>query len=541
MREIFKHQIQRFNTTFFLDHNNLEDPTEYVDFGFKKQKFKFRVSNSFDSENLYVENYGNPLCSVSKEYGLIVVSSDDIKVSIKVFSGRKKRIQGTSWFTEKKSFTFLTVNKVNGDFYYGWNDNYQKKKSKTRFNKNCHTSSPILRISQEIKKIILNIDRNYHPEKVINETLTTFSTLLNLGDYNQFESSEGIFRSWDKSLLKFYLDRKKIKYPDNFVLFYMNSDIKIPFKLIRKSNMKVVDAFMSKYGFEGKVVKSAIHKTYRLNYILLKLFYDLFDKSWVNEDQQFVTNILNFSQTYTSWDTNFHLQKMTKSEKKKVFDIFKNFVITQKLDLFTVCDHIIIYNRLKEYGENELKWKSDDVANFREEHLDWTDKLEFYKNGDYFRIYPSYFYETINKEINSGIDIFFPILLNNTKNYNDESNTQFNCVKSYIGRSSSLIISLRKNEKNSSERATIEYSLTKNKEGKISVSRIQFLGKYNSKLSEEWIHVLLKLDQRVLSCVEDERFETVKIKKICSNGVEMFSDSDWNENGNLRWTYKNIE
>jgi hypothetical protein len=150
-------------------------------------------------------------------------------------------------------------------------------------------------------------------------------------------------------------------------------------------------------------------------------------------------------------------------------------------------------------------------------------------------------HKKISEKIISEDKIYFPIILDKTKDYNDESNLQNNCVKTYIGRSSSIIISLRMNDKNSSERATIEYSLSKTKSNEIKVDRVQFLGKYNSRLTEDWTPVLLKLDERVLSCVSDKRFETVKIKKKCFNGVELFSDSNWNDEGRLRWTYKNIE
>lgn len=541
MREIFRHQIQRFNTTYFIDHNTLDEPIEYSDIQFKKPKFKFRVSNSFESENEYIKNYGNPLCSIMKEYALIVVNSSEEKLSIKIFTGRKKRREGVCWFSEKKSFCFLTVNKKNGDFYYGWNDNYNKKKSKTRFRKNCHTSLPILRISEEVKKSVLQIGKNYHPEKILEELFSVFFKDLNISPGNHNIDSDFKFTSKDYEILKYYLEKKKIKYPNNFGLFYLNPDIKIPFKTIKKCDMKLVDAFMKQYGLEGRSVRSAIHKSSRLNFKLLRGAYYLFDKSWINSDEDLLVNIFNFNQSGGYYDlNNLHLQKMSKIEQKKVFMLFKSYVLLQKIDLWTFWDHIRMYNSLKDFGEVELKWKSQDNIGFREEHLDWTDKLEFYKKGEYYRVYPNFMYEIINKEIYLGEEKFYPVLLDTTKNYNDESNIQFNCVKGYIGRSSSIIISLRRNEKNSSDRATVEYSLSKLND-EISVHRIQFLGKYNSRLSEDWEPVLLRLDQRVLSCINNEKFDTVKIKKICSNGVEMFSDSDWNEAGKLRWTYKNIE
>ena len=111
-------------------------------------------------------------------------------------------------------------------------------------------------------------------------------------------------------------------------------------------------------------------------------------------------------------------------------------------------------------------------------------------------------------------------------------------MKTYIGRPSSFIISLRKGYHG--DRATIEYSLTK-VDDKVKVKRIQSLGRFNNRLGEEWNDVLFKLDEVVLSSVKDKRFETVKISKECKNGVKLNSDSEFDHGGKLRWTYKNID
>jgi hypothetical protein len=197
-----------------------------------------------------------------------------------------------------------------------------------------------------------------------------------------------------------------------------------------------------------------------------------------------------------------------------------------------------MYIELKMLGERDLKWHSvESKDEFRKEHLDWTDKLQHYKMGTYTRIYSEYMYEKISKPI---FDNYYPILLDSSKNYNDESNSQSNCVKGYIGKANSLIVSVRKGD----ERATIEYKLTlKDGEARahIHADRVQSLGKFNQKLDEEWTPVLLKLDQQVLSCVRDGRFDTVKLIKECNNGVTLKSDSYWDDIGNLKWTYKNID
>jgi hypothetical protein len=145
-------------------------------------------------------------------------------------------------------------------------------------------------------------------------------------------------------------------------------------------------------------------------------------------------------------------------------------------------------------------------------------------------------YEMLSQPL---LDDFHSILLDSSSTYNEESNYQSNCVKGYIGKPSCLIISVRCGQF-SEERATIEYSLTK-KDDKIFADRVQSLGKFNQKLDVQWTTVLLKLDQVVLSCVRDKRFETVKLTKECNNGAVLKSDTYWNDEGKLRWVVQNID
>jgi hypothetical protein len=44
----------------------------------------------------------------------------------------------------------------------------------------------------------------------------------------------------------------------------------------------------------------------------------------------------------------------------------------------------------------------------------------------------------------------------------------------------------------------------------------------------------------MLYYTQDEKFDTVQIKKKCANGVELNSTSDWNANGRLFWTQNKI-
>jgi hypothetical protein len=183
----------------------------------------------------------------------------------------------------------------------------------------------------------------------------------------------------------------------------------------------------------------------------------------------------------------------------------------------------------------------DNRSDFRHEHLDWTDKLQSYRQGTYYRQYPDYTYTVISKPITSVDGVYYPVVLDNSKNYNEESAIQSNCVKTYIGKAGSIIVSLRKGGVDSDERATIEYNMTKGLLNEsVRISRVQSLGRFNKGLPENWNEVLLKLDERMLYYVNEKEFDTVKIKKVLKSGLELESSSNWNTTGRLVWDKKEI-
>lgn len=105
-----------------------------------------------------------------------------------------------------------------------------------------------------------------------------------------------------------------------------------------------------------------------------------------------------------------------------------------------------------------------------------------------------------------------------------------------------MIVSLRRGEGKDMERATLEYELSYKKELEIvRIERVQSLGRFNQQLPSDWTDALLRLDERMLYYVKDEKFDTVKIKKKCANGVELESTSVWDDMGRLRWNKKAVE
>jgi hypothetical protein len=525
--EIYKISFKRYNSNKFKDHSSVSPKFDLIEIPTQKHPF-FKMESSNNTEECFVENFANQLYSVSMEYVMVVVEKNDDKVSIKMFQGYKHRREGKPWFKINKNVNYISVNTKTGDVYHGYIHGYQKKKKCSKsIRRNCFINDPLNALKSQIKNVLTQYSENAYDEvtKAFSEFMFQIDQRVNFENLN-----------YSDRLLRFYLNKRGIKYPNNFNIYtqaLFGPEIK---KLIKKKNNRLVDAVMVKNGLTGKKVKKALHECTNLNINLYITARKLFGEDWLNQDGDIILDLLN--STIGSFAVpELFLELVTTEELKRVYTLFKQTYVHQNLDTYTFVDHIRMYTELKMFGEHELRWTSfENKQEFRKEHLDWTDKIQHYKKGSYTRHYPEYMYEMLSQPLS---DDFHSILLDSSSTYNEESNYQSNCVKGYIGKPSCLIISVRCGQF-LEERATIEYSLTK-KDDKIFADRVQSLGKFNQKLEAQWTTVLLKLDQVVLSCVRDERFETVKLTKECSNGAVLNSDTYWNNDGKLRWVVQNID
>jgi len=502
--------------------------TEYISPPTKKHPV-FLHESTDRTEEIFSENFGNPIWSVSKHNFLVIIERDGDKIAIKTFETFKFRKPGVKWFKISKNMNFITVNIKTGDVYVGGIKNYQlKRKCKKTIRRNYFINEPILRMMSNIKNNIRCYGFNTDDSTTV--AIEAISTFI-----NQIDNTDSFGDlNFSQRLFKFYLNKRRVKFPNNFHVFtdsWYGPEVR---KRLKKCDNKMVDAIMSIHELSGKQLKKALHNCNYFDILTYKIAREMFGDDWLNQDYELILACLNNKIGGITSPSKEFYDYISTEELKRVFKLFKQVFVTETLNSYTFSDHIRMYTELKRHGESDLRWMSSDDSKlkFREEHLDWTDKIEYYRNGTYTRIYPEYSYDLIQKPIKSGDDVYYPVLLDNSHNYNAESNLQSNCVKTYIGKCASIIISLRKGDYESDERATIEYYLKKSSDDdEININRIQSLGRFNTRLSEEWNDVLFRLDEVMLSYIEDDKFETVKIKKECKNGKELTSDSTWKDNG----------
>jgi hypothetical protein len=505
---------------------------EEMDLATKKHP-RFVRKKTYTTEEEFVTRFADQMYSVERSNSVIVVERYGDKVAIKLFWSYKHRRPGVFWFKTIKNVEFISVNTKTGDVYVGGINNYHlKRNARKKIRRNFFLGEPLNIFGMSIRSVISRVNNNTD-EDYARQALGVFIDAIDpIENFGELTNNERLF--------KFYLNKRGVKFPNNFHIYadvWFGPEIK---KILKKNDNRMVDAVMECNNLSGKQIKKSLHNCDNLNLGMLTLARNMFNDDWVNQDYEMILGCLNSKITYYPLPENFK-EFVTNEELKRVYKLFRHVIIHGTLYANTFFDHVRFYCDLKLFEPN-IKWMSshDNKSDFRNEHLDWTDKLQSYRKGSYYRKYPEYSYRVITEPIEHNGDVYCPVLLDNSKNYNEESASQSNCVKTYISKCDSMIVSLRKGGVDSEVRATIEYKLRLVSKT-IQIDRVQSLGRFNKNLSEEWDDVLFKLDKRMLSYVKDDNFDMFKIKKVYKSGLEVDSTSYWKDSGCLVWDTDKID
>ncbi len=546
--EIIKIQCEEYHTVKYKDSSPIDyrgpigtqgekgwwddDTVKVEDISKKHGSRPLFIVDTIHSKNeeVFVENYGNPLSQVKKDYVMAVVEKDGDKISLKMFTGMKMRTKGVKYFRVKKNVDYITVNLKTGDVYTGYLHNFQKKRKATKqIRRNCFIGDPLTLIKNKLRNNLQLFGTTINDKSVstvVNEVVNKFIELIDQGRY------EGL--SVDDRLFKFYLDKRGVKYPNNFGTYKQHLIGPSIRKKLKKNGSRLVDAFMDEKNLSGALLKKSLHECERINLDVYCYAKKVFGVDKLNQDKGTVLGLLeSINHVNSPQNADSLIELISPSELDRYYQTFKEVFIYGNIDTYTLSDHVRMYCELRGFGV-DVKWMADgsNKEGFHQEHLDWTDKLTHYRDGSYTRIYPDVLHQLLSKDIN-GIK---PVLLTTSKDYNEESSTQSNCVKSYVSRPTSIIVSLRNDE---NERATIEYQLRKIDE-EVIINRVQSLGKRNQPLSSDWGGVLLSLDKIMLSYIKDKNFDVVKVIKENKMGMRFESNSVWGDYNSLVWEDKRI-
>ena len=525
--EIYKKVFEKFKSTEYYDFSKIEeepkedDPTDL----FKLTEYvpkhgKFTEKKIHYGEERFVKELTNPLYAHLHNRLTIVVDKKEDKITLKYFIYRRVKEIGKKYYKTHTSCSYVSYNYKKNLLYRGNIINYHKKRKFTK------------RVRVEdfgydfINDVISNLGRTIKEINggeliLVNEAAgwESFTTFIdNLPNVKYCEKSTGT-KFLIKTIHKTSFLNRGFKLSDNWWVF--SCEYPQPkTKIIRKNKNKYLDAIMEVNNLKGDKVKRVLHKlkngfypsnyhwavnTFGIDYILQK-------------PDELIIKLFECKEHIDSFGFN---DLRSKKERDNIFEIVQ-LVIDSEISPHTFRDHFVFYNKIRKH--EDIRWNSKTYDEFREEHLEWTEKYDFYTKGTYKRIYSDEFIRYIEEPINGG---YYPRVLTSSDEYNRESFLQSNCVKGYIQRASSLIVSLRKNEYDGYERATIEYRVTK-KEDKIKLTRVQTLGRFNNRLDSTWDESINNLDDKIDNSIELNLFDLPKINCKIAN-KEVIINSEFRE------------
>jgi len=499
-KEIFKQEFKSYETHLYQDHLVFENYRGYDKSKIRKGIFELSGESHHDEES-FLENYSNLMCAVTQRNKMIVLEESGDKLSLKLFISVYHRRVGIRFFGKIKNCYFLTVNRRTGDFYVGHILNYQNKRKFTKVIRK-NPCNYLGMISEQLSMITSPYKNNLHDGTIKRNLLSQFSFALGFHNFPEINYDMNNIEL-AKSLVRYSLLKKGVKLPNNFNAFidvqYLEHLPK--FNVLKKHNLKFIDAFMSHHGISGNEIKKNLHVCNHTNIHSLRytIKYFGYDKVYQNK---IILDLLN--QPSNNCMYNFP-DDFTKSEKEKIFTYFK-WQLNGDINQNTLNDHIMYYNQLKTYGE-QVSLNAKTIDDFVTEHANWSVLISTYKQGYHVRNYNDGFVDNVEQSIYdfSGIE-YQPVLLRSSDEYNEESAYQNNCVRTYIDKCPSVIVSLR--NANGVERGTIEYMLNYDpSKKKLNIKRVQYLGKFNKSLPESWNHIMEILDGQVNKALNSETFE----------------------------------
>jgi hypothetical protein len=469
----------------------------------------FEMKGEYNTEEKFTEHYGNPLASVDMTRRIICITKEGDKVTFKMFWYHRRRRIASKWFKTNTNCKFITFNHKTNALYTGSIDNYHlKRKCRKTIKRTLFVYDPINNIRRWVRDSFSSEEqKTIDVPTIVNQVVSVFvNSIPGTEKYPELLPEQKIYRR--------YLDAQGIKYPNNwFEFLYAYPQPKK--KDLVKCGYKYVDALMMIHKLKGDRVKKILHT---VNTFLdgehFQNACELFGEKFIlNQSDEFIKSLFEATTLTKISVKDYRRCEFSKSEKINFFEIYKLYY-SKLIDYHTIDDHFKFYNFLKQV--EPVKWKSKTHDEFTQEHYDWSEKYNHYTNGDFTRIYNPVFVEKVNEVILTKDGPYFPEVLITSKRYNNESFFQNNCVKTYIKRVSSLLISVRRGEGDTEERASVEYQIIplvwNNGDFEFKLNRVQTLGKFNYRLDESWNDVLSKLDQRIEKMVDEKLFDTLQIE-----------------------------
>lgn len=436
----------------------------------------------------------------------LVIEENESKIALKLYTYRSSRDQGKKYFKVRRVIDYLTFNFKRKLFYSGTLNLKKKKKigGVMSINKTDIASIDIIR------KISF-FDENNESNKdnratnCLNIFLNRIIDRLNLN----INTENSVRKNYYEVILKI----AGVKYPNAFEKF---ASYYTPKKEIQKFDNNLVTWFMKKHNLKGSKIRNLLNMYENIDIDTILNLYNIFGIDLFNkiENKSLLTRTNQSIYVNGWWGNDSLYNKLSKLEKENIIKIINTTSADEVLN--SLNDHVSFKEQLKKYGEY-VKIVATTYDEYVREHSDWSSLLQSYKTGDVTRYYGEDA-KLIEKPIHYDGNTYYPVLLTKTGEYEMESSHQSNCVRTYSEKAHCFIVSLRKENKNGLERATIEFQFRRNQ-----LVIVQKLGRFNKSLTPEWASPINELNEFANYLYSKGIIKLPTMNKMYRNGKSKYS------------------
>ena len=493
----------------------------------KKGIWNRKSIDLYIDEDKFLEHFADVTKGLEMKRTTVVVEEYDNKLSLKIYHNiKKRRVGGRNFYVRK--YTYFTTYDFKGKNLYTGEIVKSRKKvisKKLRVNNFMDITYPYTIISDLIiESRMIHYNRvmeqplhkdispqHFHDTQISVEMDKIKSSLNNIiKKHTKIKPLDSVHNIRD-IFYRMYLLDNGFKAPDSFAKFTHRF---IPKKELRKDN-NLIKTYMRINSLYGSKIRKYLNEDNNVCIDYVTLLFRLLGVDYFN-----MLKPQNLTDELATIYVNQEYSRIIKNSLDK--RDLKRIVIglNDGIDLNTLLEHFEFRNKLKKYN-HEFKIKFSNGEEFTEEHYEISELLQSYRNGKVTRFYGLGVKDMIEEPIMSmmGID-FYPVLLETSRNYNEESTVQNNCVRTYSQKPHNIIVSLRMGGETSKERATLEYQFRKN-----DIIRIQTRGKYNNDVPETWNTVLEVLDSRLSNLYQNGKLTLPRLTKEYSSGFSVTRNS----------------
>lgn len=442
-----------------------------------------------------LKDFGNPICRVEISRYTLCLEEDENKVALKLFITNKTRKPGVVWFSRRSDVYFITLNKKTKNVYHGYISGYNKRKKSRKINCN-HFFNSLNQIYGQVIPLTTTIENPEYPQaevldiNKVNEMYGKFFSKMGIDERKNYFDITG-------DLYFKYLTNKGIKFPNNFSAFKQCGN-KPSQRLFKKNGMRLVETYMQHYGLKGDKFRKILHLSSKIDFYDLQNLVNIFSIDFlIQRPESELTIFVENKKTVHPGSLgksviNFY-NGLTKKEKLNFYlTLLSHFDYGGSLH--SINDHIRFYNEITKH--EKVRWKATDISSFKKEHIEFTDKYDFYTQGHYEREFDETFVNYVQQPFFVYGIRYTPVLFQKNNQYIEESSHQSNCVKTYNGNIVSVIISLR-NENN--ERLTMQFIPKKTESGRVLWKNAQTRARFNENPTEDWKDAIEVMENKLSS------------------------------------------